>query len=142
MAGIHLKEIAQNGPRFTAAITVRAQGDVASRNEGPDLLREGADVVRRGDDGARLILEAGLDIALLLFRPRMETVRPLDGETLASQLGEAGHAEHFQFLSRLFQMFSALYSWWLQPILWYIDRAFARDCSRLRSRRGEREKIA
>src|SRR5688572_12007873 len=94
---VHLEEVAQLGARVRAAEAVGAEHAVGAvlGNEGPDLVGEGLDVVRRCDHRTGWpFLQHFRRVRNAWLRFGMEHVPAVRGEAVAPQLGEAGRAPH------------------------------------------------
>src|SRR5262245_26850859 len=93
---VHLEEIAQPRARIGAPEAIGAEYLVRAplRDERPDLLGEGLDVVARGDDRTRLLLQRLGHVSRTRLRLGVEQVPALGGKAVAAQLGEAGGAPY------------------------------------------------
>src|SRR5258706_315477 len=94
---IDLEEMAQLGARVGTAEAVGAEHAVGAvfRDERPDLVGEGLDVIGCGDHGSRrALVQAFGDIGNARLGFRMQHVPALGREAVAAQLGEAGRAPH------------------------------------------------
>src|SRR5260370_16366016 len=85
---VDLEELPQRHPVVAATETVGAEAHIALRHERPDLLGEGAHVIRRCNDRPLATVEAFLYVALARRLRWMKQIPPLGREAVSAQFVE------------------------------------------------------
>src|SRR5437016_6129632 len=93
VVAIHFEVAAQRGSRGGTPESVGAERDVATADPLPDLVRDGAKVIGRGDDRVLAILEPLLHVRHARRLCRVQEVPALALEGLAPQFAEARDGE-------------------------------------------------
>src|SRR4030095_2871879 len=89
VVAVDLEEPAQPFARVRSPEAVGAEHDIAASHEGANLVGVRAHVIGRGNDGARRILEAGLDVPGLRLGGGIHEALACNAHAVAGKLGEA-----------------------------------------------------